>query len=127
MQYSASEASNSLNQRWVAQLASLRKARELNAQGSGSQKEEELVQLRKSTPCRPQHTCNLSEGTWVAADHELQTKKLKKVRLLKKNERKEVRCSVSEEEVLTYVMDTVPPKLVSSLFADGLEFWNGSM
>ena len=83
----------------------------------------------KSTPCRPQlvasHACNSSEGTQVAADHELQTnKKLKKVRLLKKNERKEVKSSVSEEEVLTYVMNTVPPKLVSSLFTDRQEFWD---
>ena len=46
LQYSASEAS--LNQRWVAQLASSRKAREMNAQGSGSQQEEELVQLLAS-------------------------------------------------------------------------------
>ena len=45
------------------------------------------------------------------------------MRLLKKNERKEVRCSVSEE-VLTYVMDTVAPKLVSSLFAGRQEFWD---
>ena len=51
--------------------------------------------------------------------HELQTKKLKKVRLFKKNERKEVKSSVSEEELLTYVINTASPKfLVPCLLID---------
>ncbi len=51
-------------------------------------------------------------------------KKTKKVRLLKKDERSRINKSVAKEQVLAYVLNSVPSKLVSSMFPERKVFWD---